>query len=497
MSSQLNTLRNSAPYIMAFFAALIMGGAAATGKPIFSVLVAGALGGIFLVTQPIALLWAVLGMTLVLAGIMLYFIPTLDKIWWATYGMGALLFIPAITSRLNSDKISLNTGLSATFIAASVFLVCGLFATYINRAPLWEVVLALKSILLFGGIWAALATLPISKDVMKRWLTAFVFIGLIQWAPAIYQYLFVRSSRLLSGRDTIGASDSVVGTFGGTMDSGGLSAVLAAYLVMLIVMLIALNRDGLFKTSRLLLAVSFLVLPLMLMEVKVIAIYLPLSLLIVYKDLIWRRPAVFAGGTAALLILLVGFLFAYQSLHWSASGRNIESNIAAMGSYSFVEKLGADAQAAGIMTRRGVLDFWWEKHDLDEPVNMFLGHGLGSSRTVGLGTGSVAAQYAPNKIDLTGLALILWDTGLVGASAFIALIVSAFRMAKRLSLSTQLDLWQRSVARGLQAIIPIFLLSIFYRADIPYAAPMMFMLMTVLGLLAWLRNQEVSLAVKR
>lgn len=490
MNSQASAPRANIPYIMAFFAALVMGGAAATGKPIFSVLVAGALVGMFLVSQPKALLWTVLGMTLLIAGIVLYFIPTLDRIWWATYGLGAMLFIPAITSRLSNDKIQLDSGLSATFVAALIFLSVGLFSTFINQTSVWEVTLALKSMLLFGGVWAALATLPIGKDFMKRWLVGFVIIGLVQWLPAFYQYLFVRADRLVMGLGTIEASDSVVGTFGGTMDSGGLSAVLAAYLVMLVVMLLALHRDQLLKTRKLFLAVPLLLAPLLLMEVKVIIIYLPLSVFLVYRDLVWRRPLAFISGATLLTVLLVGIVFAYQSLHWSASGSNIERNIEAMSSYSFEKRLGHASRADGVMTRREVIEFWWSEHDLDEPVQMFLGHGLGASRTQGLGVGHVAAQYVPRQIDLTGLAQILWDTGLLGATAFFAIIISAFRMAKKLARSTQLDPWQKSLARGLYAIIPIFLISLLYRADIPYAAPMMFMLMTVLGLLAWLRNQE-------
>jgi hypothetical protein len=480
---------------MAFFAALLMGGAAATGKPIFSVLVAGTLGGIFLVSQPLALLWALLCMTLAVAGIVLYAIPALANIWWATYGMGAMLFVPAVLSSLSNDRSHLSPGLSTTFIAALIFLGGGLFSTFINHSPVLEVTLALKGILLFGGVWAALALLPISKDFMKRWLTGFVIIGLIQWLPAIYQYVFVRADRLVSGLGKIEASDSVVGTFGGSMEGGGLSPVLAAYLVILIMALLALHRDHLLSTRKLFLTIPLLFFPLLLMEVKIIVVYLPLCAFILYKDFIWKRPAAFISGAISAALLLVGIVFAYQSLHWSAGGGNIEKSLESMVSYSFVKHLGPQDQEKGVMTRREVVDFWWEKHDLDDPASMILGHGLGASRTQGMGTGHIAAKYAPKVIDYTALSLILWDTGLLGVVTVFTLLISAFRMAKRLSLSNHLDPWQKSLARGLHASLPIFLLSIFYQGDIFYAAPMTFMLMTVLGLLAWLRNQEGSAVI--
>ncbi|MEO5573974.1 MAG: hypothetical protein ABIR48_05780 [Gammaproteobacteria bacterium] len=493
MIGQISTSRTNVPYIiyiMAFFAALLMGGAAATGKPIFSVLVAGTLGGIILVSQPIALLWALLCMTLVVAGIVLYFIPTLANIWWATYGMAAMLFVPAILSGLSSDKTHLNPGLSPTVSAALIFLGVGLFSTFINRSPVWEVTLALKSIVLFAGLWAALALLPISKDTMKRWLIGFVMIGLIQWLPAIYQYFFVRVDRLIKGLGTIEASDSVVGTFGGTPDSGGLSPVLAAFLIILMTVLLALHRDKLLATRKLFLAIPLLFIPLLLMEVKIIVVYIPLCAFILYKDIFWKRPLAFISGTLLSMLLLVGIIFSYQAMHWSAAGSNIEKSLEAMVSYSFVKHLSPEDRAKGMMTRREVVDFWWEKHDFDDPVKMILGHGLGASRTQGLGTGHIAAKYAPKAIDFTALSLLLWDTGLLGVAAVFTLIISAFRSAKRLSISIRLTPWEKSLARGLHASIPIFLLSIIYQADIFYAAPMAFILMTVLGLLAWLRNQE-------
>ena len=485
-----HALRNNGPYLLAFFAALVMGVTAATSQPIVSVLFAGALASLFLISQPVPLLWATLVITLVIAGVLQYFVPTLDKVWWAAYGMGAMLFAPAIMAKILNKDRQPALSLSPTLLAMILFVLIALFTTLINRSPVWQVVLAMKSLFMLAGVWAALAILPISKDVMRRWLLGFVVIGLIQWLPVIYQYLFIRPNRLSRGLGTIEASDSVVGTFGGSMESGGLTAVLAAYLVMLIIFMLAYYRNHLIKRGTLLLCLLFLGVPLLLIEAKVIFVYLPVCLFILYKDVIRRRPFGFIVGTLAVITLLGSVILAYQTLHWSASGRSLADNVKALSSYSFEKQLGPAAREAGIMTRREALDFWWDIHSIKDPVKMFMGHGLGASRTQGLGTGNMAAQYFPRQIDLTGLTSLLWDTGILGTAAFLMILIAAYRMAGKLAASPHSGPWENSLARGLQACTPIFLISLFYRADIPYTASTIFLFMVMLGLIDWLRRQE-------
>lgn len=486
-----STFWNSATYFLAFFAALLMGVLSATGQPLLSIIFAGVLSAIILMTQPVLLLWMVLFMTLLVAGLLVYFGSGLEKVWWVTYGMGAMLFASAAVARATRRTDHVSAGFSPIMPAVFLFLLISLLSTLVNKSPTWQVVLSIKSIFLFGGIWAALAIIPITQDTMKRWLTGFLVIGLAQIVPVLYQYIFVRSTRLSQKLGMVEASDSVVGTFGGSMESGGLTAVLAAFLVMLIIVILAFYRARLLERSKLLLFLLILGIPLLLMEVKVIFIYLPLSLFILYKDVLFHRPASFVGGSIAVVLLMSLVLLGYQFLHWSSTGRSLEDNIKALSSYSFAEKSSSmTAHAEGVMSRRDVISFWWDKHHVKEPLHMFLGHGLGASRTRGLGVGNVAATYYPLHIDKTGIAFLLWDVGLLGAATYLWLIASGYRLARRLSLSPRLEAWERALAQGLQAAVLVFLVSLFYRSDIPYAAPMMFLFMTVFGLLAWLHQQD-------
>lgn len=487
MNNRTDTLWNVGPYVLALFSAAMMGVLAASGQPLYTLLFAGALTGLLLFTQPVTLLWLTLISTLVLAGTVQYFIPALGHVWWITYGLAAMLFVPAVTSRLTQAPFK--TGVSATTISAWLLLAIALLSTLINRPPPWQIVLSVKSALLFGGVWAALALAPLDKDTVKRWLLGFVLIGLAQFAPVLYQYLFVRSSRLERGLGTVEASDSVVGTFGGSMEAGGLTAVLALYLVMMIIAMLSLYKNGVIEKSKLGWALFLLGIPLLFMEVKVIFIYLPLSLMILYKDTLYRRPGSFIVGSVVVVSILGAALLAYQVFHWSTTGRSLEDNIKHLSSYSFNERAGDEHREMGLMTRREVLEFWWAQNKNSRNGRLLIGHGLGAVRTQGLGVGNVAARYAPLRIDSSGAAVILWETGIIGLGAVLLLIVSGYRYAGRLARCADLVPWQKSLAQGVQAIMPLFVVSLFYRADIPYAPPAMFLFMTAFGLLAWLEKQ--------
>jgi hypothetical protein len=72
---------------------------------------------------------------------------------------------------------------------------------------------------------------------------------------------------------------------------------------------------------------------------------------------------------------------------------------------------------------------------------------------------------------------------------FIFALINAGRAASDIRLPN----WMRAIACALQAFIPLIMLSMAYRNDIPYAAPMMFIVMATLGLISWLNKQRSEL----
>lgn len=490
MSAHLKTFLS---FSLAFFFAIMAGVVASRGQAIPVILFMGSLVSLALMFQPVTLLWIVTLTTLIIAGSLAYMLPSLNKISWIGYILASILSIPSLLHGLILKPIEKCQQSSSQIVYPFlIFVVICCLSTVINSAPIWPAILVVKSIFMYGGVWVALALLNLSSTVIQHWLMALVGIGMIQIIPALYQYVFVRSARIQVGLGDVTASDSVVGTFGGTMDAGGLSAVLAIYLVILILCIFAFRRSNLVTPHNLFWTIGLLIFPLLLAEVKIIFVYFPLAFIFLYKDVLKKRPIFFITSSIWVTLIILIMLVAYQMFHWSArSGGSFIGNVTHHFSYSFNEKFRSDSRALqGRMSRRQVLEFWWKNHNMDEPLPMLIGHGLGASRTQGLGIGYIAKQYYPMAIDHTSLALLLWDVGLIGTLAFLSWLLFAFIVAGQLGHSQNLEPWQSALAMGLQAALIPIAISLIYRNDIPYAAPMMFILMAILGLLDWLYKQQ-------
>ncbi|HKY01020.1 MAG TPA: hypothetical protein VJM53_00545 [Burkholderiales bacterium] len=481
------TLRVEWIVVVAIVIASALGYVAATGRPIYVALLGGAACLLLLIVLPSWMFWVATFSSLVVAGTLKYFFPTLDRIWWLAYGVSALLYLPVALEWLSTRKHEggiRHMGLMSCMLL--LFLCNMLLGSAMALSPPEQLAVATKSLIMYGGVWAYLAHVRLEPEAIQNWLKALLGIGLIQCVPALSQYFFVSAGQRGRG---VSAADSVVGTFGGSMDSGGLSAVLAFFLVSSLVCVVAMRSEGVFSRRRFITLACLLGLPLLFMEVKIIFFYLPLAMAVLFRHQIRKRPHVFVLWCTLGLLMLFGLLLSYQALHWSARGGNMTRNIANSFAYSFDEHSGDQAAETGIMTRRETLEFWAKRHDWSSMHEVLVGHGLGASRTVGMAQGEVALRYQPLFVDRTGLTQFLWDFGLIGVFATCGILLAFYRDCGRYAKASGLLPWQRAMARSLQAIAPLFFLSLLYRNDIPYAAPMMFLLMSALGLSAWLGKQ--------
>jgi len=459
-------------------------------------LFAGAIFSIFLAVRPTILLWFITLFTLVIVGITGYFFPNLKIMGWISYGAASLLYVPAVLNLVRNKSDKRFPFLSrAAVILVWLFVVVCLVSSAASVTPVPQLVVASKSLFMFGGLWAFLAVYPASEKLIASWLKMLLFIGLVQPLPVLYQFLFVRSWRVAHTQYKVESADSVVGTFGGSQISGGLGAVLALYLVIAILFVLAIKRYKLIKNMKMFIACALLAFPIPFMEVKVVVFYFPLGLLVLYKDYLYRRPVKFLAGVIVSALVLFGMLVSLQALHWSLKGGTIEENMEKAFRYSF-EVESRDGFHRDIkMSRLGVLVFWAEQHGTRRFINTIIGHGLGASRTQGQVMGVEAIRYG-KKIDQTGLSTMLWDVGLLGVFLLLAILAVMFLLAGKLSKVPELKDWQKALAGGLQSTIPLLFLSFSYRHDIPYAAPMMFLTMAIFGLIFWL-NRQAAMALNR
>lgn len=477
--------------------AALLGLSAAILPPIAIAFLVALVLGAALVTQPVLLLWLTMLSTLFIAGAVKYFVTGFDRIWWVGYGLAASMYLAALLHLLAVRRpraFHHTAPARALAVLLLLFVALILGAAVANAVPIGQFAAASKSWLLYGGVIALLAAVPLKPDTVRRWGLAILVLACMQVLPVVYQFLFVRGRRLDLGIGATAteASDSVVGTFGGSMEGGGMSAVLAFFLCVVIAFVLLARKHQVVGRARAAVLVGLLGVPLLLMEVKIAFVYLPLMLLLVYRAAILRNPLGFIAG--AMLTIAVGAagLLAYQNFHWDKTGRDVGGNVERFFGYSFEQQASIERYRAGVMTRREAVEFWWDRHDSSSLAPALFGHGFGAARTEGLALGSAAAPNWPRKIDMTGASSLLWELGIVGTGLFLASLVAGFVACSRMSKLSTLLPWQRALAGSLQVLFVLTVVSLPYRNDIPYAAPMMFLLMSGFGLTFWLGRQAAE-----
>jgi len=462
------------------------------------ILVVCALFSLVITFRPKLLLYVTTVFTLVIAGTAGYFFPSLKVLWWISYGQAALLFFMVLfcRARLRPTTTVLYPTLSKIILVLlTVFILIALFASIRASFPLKQTVFAGKSYFMMGGLGVFLALYPLRGKTIICWLKILFGIGLVQIFPVLYQYFFIRSWRIAQNINPRDAADSVVGTFGGSQTSGGLGAVMAFYLIVCLIIWLAFSKSRKFSWRKDGLILFLLWFPILFAEVKAAVIYLPLAVIILYREYSYQQPKKFVQILLRLSAIVMFMVLSLEVLHYHSvlHKGNCQNHLKNAFSYSF-RPLPKNFSTSGKrkFSRIGALQFWREKHGLNNPVVTLIGHGLGASRTQGRVKGHEVLRWTGKKIDYSGLSALLWEVGLCGTAVFIAIIILMYILAGRLSRHAVLVGWQQSLAAGLQAVMPLFLLSLPYRNDIPFAAPMMFAAMGCGGLIFWLNNQGAA-----
>ena len=84
--------------------------------------------------------------------------------------------------------------------------------------------------------------------------------------------------------------------------------------------------------------------------------------------------------------------------------------------------------------------YWWQRNDLSgDPMHALIGNGLGSVRSSSsLGMGELA-QKMMIQVDISAATTLLWDAGLLGTFAFVAMVVAGALGGIRLSRTPALS----------------------------------------------------------
>jgi hypothetical protein len=462
------------------FSALLAGLAATTANPIVILLIISAFGGIFLLLRPKWTMWIVLTLGLFISGTLPLWIPSLSKLGWGVSMLGLLLFAGAafeqITRYQNKSKTPLFIKIALVFFAYTLII------SVIQWYSPGELFSAVKRYYQVWGLMLALAWLAFSAIEIQRIQRLIFYIALVQLPFALYELLkFVPMRKGFVGIiNGIVPVDIVAGTFGGEILGGGNNAEMATFLIIIFAFLLSRWRNGLLTTRRLISYSLPILLPLFLGETKIVVVLLPVMFLGLYGNQILRRPiqGLVTIGMTASLTILAGYVYVVIIIN-----KPLQYVINDTIGYNFEARA---YSTNNLLNRTTVISFWWKKH-LTDPAHMLFGHGLGSAQSGGASNipGHIAEHYLRYGIDLTGAAQLLWETGLLGFSLYILIILTAWFLAKKLLQKTT-DVNFLADLAAIKAVLPIFFIYLFYRGALLETLTFQIIFFLLLGYLAFI-----------
>ena len=462
---------------------VVFGLIAVSANPIFIAFAVAMLVGPMLLLRPAWMVWFVLVGGLMVAGVVpLWFEGAGNKAVWGISLLSFLLMALALVRALTSRDVRAGT---PSFVwVMLVFMFFALFSAVVNGVTAYELLSGFKRYFQGFGLVLALVWLGFGAAQMQQWSRFFVVLALLQLPLAIYErvhFVPIREglARVLPNMVPI---DVVAGTFGAGLYGGGSSAVLAAFLVILLGFLIAYSREGLIRQRRLWLLVPLVLSPLFLGETKIVVVILPLIFVVLFWRQILARPIVGVVGLAAGALLTVAAGFTYLQI--SAKKVSLEDRITDTVAYNFKDR----GYGSYKLNRSTVLTFWARQQSAKEPVSLVLGNGLGSAHEV---TGGHLTRRYPNYgLGLTTVSALLWEQGLIGTLLYLAGWAMAFVTAIRLRRTAR-DPLERADLSGLIAGLAVVGLYMLY-VDAPLQS-LSYQIFTgvMFGRLAWLHRQRV------
>ena len=389
-----------------------------------------------LLLRPLLAMWAVIIGATVITGLVDLYAPAFKQVAWLFALLSAFLMITASIARVTSEAPPATVRSTAPYWAFA-FAVGAVTGTLINEGISASAVAGIKGYLQAWGVLAAMCWLIKTPEQLRRigWFLAIV--ALIQLPFALHQFLVLVPLRTNVADQARGivAIDIVAGTFGGDMKGGGRSMDMAVMCSVGLAWMLTRYRQGLATARRTALLGLLILAPLALSEVKAFAVFLPLTIGIVYADKVRSNPIQFFVGALFAVAASVLLLYIYSFLVPSGYSRGGSSF------YSYIDMFSSDRalkEGYGMtkLNRITVYPFWFERNILTgEWLRALFGYGAAASNpTSAIAFDTLAATtYKGMGIGNTGVSSLLWDLGIVGALPLVMMILATLRLGARLN----------------------------------------------------------------
>lgn len=459
------------------FVFMLAGLAAATASPILMAPFASlALGAILLMLPVPILLAALFAVGFVVIGAVMYF-ADIKQALWVPYFFGLLLYLRVMALVFVVDKT--RTAIPAYVWYLFLFVLILAFSALVNATGPMQLLISSKSYLfLWSILFVCMLGIRTPATFLFLWKSLFV-VAMFQVPMVIYQYA-------ISGAHNW---DAISGTLGGGENIGH-SASMGFLLVAIFTLALALRREGLISKAMMLVVGFSCLVPIALAEIKaIVLLFFPLALILLYRRSVVREPVKFLGIGLFGAVVVTGVFMGYQHLHYERAGLNktvIEN-------FESTYELDADPhgirQMTGELGRLALLRFWWEENGFKDPVKTLVGHGPGSFRVSSFYIGEVRLKYIHYKLDRHAASVLLWELGLLGFLAFLAILLSGAHASLRLAGKTSIPLEHRVLLNVGGIILLLNAAAVFYGRFMIDLASMQILLVFCLGQAAFWSRQ--------
>lgn len=458
--------------------ALFLGMVGGMDSPALVVIVAGAMFAslLFFMIGFQTLFFVLIAVTFVIQGSLMYF-AGLRSATWVAVGMAMMFFFRLLLELVlravpRADLVPDHRNGTTAFIAAGFFVLCFFVSIVLNKVPVTQIVSSSKAMLPMFGVLFAMFWVRWGERVNTLWRYATI-IMLIQLPVVAVQHFIYAVNRNF---------DSVVGTFGGTPGAGGNSAVMVLFTIIVMAYTASRWNQGLisFKTMAWMSIVGIVII--LLGEVKASFIWLPLAMFWVLRKRILRNLTSAIFYTIFVSLFILGTYKVYNILYWGETldrASTVTEKLDAGGGY-FFDPNNVNYRTGEIS--RGASVAIWYKDPIANMPKRLLGYGPGASRPAGLlGAGSVAIRYAPLHLDASALAVLLWDTGVLGAMSYAAMMLLGCGIAWRYAARTDLTPQRRALADTCVVALLIQLMLLIYNRALMDEPTAQLLLMMCLG----------------
>ena len=445
--------------------------------------------GTFLMLRPDWIIWVVFTLGILVIGMVPLFLPSLDsKAGWGISILGFVLLLIAIYQVSTHQQARRHT---PAFIW--LFLVFFFYTVLVSLLRFYSIdqfATGFKRYFQMLGLLFALCWLKFDQKLFKRWLLLFLLMAAVQFPVALYELITwvpIRKAMQSASPGMI-PMDVVAGTFGATYDGGGNSGEMAAYQVIVLGFLLSRKMLNVLPVAKLIGLMLLVMSPLAIAETKAVIVMLPIMILALYYRELVARPhigvlIVLIGGLMMSLLLMAYMEITHQTLDEMIAD-TLQYNVGEAGYGEFS------------LNRTTVLSFWLEQQGWHDPVAMLFGNGLGSAHIAPKGAmGHMAARFPSYGIGLTAVAILLWETGVLGFGLFLSIFILAWRMAAKLYAASS-EPWVKADAAAIQAAMAIFIFHMFYTMGLIEVVTFEIVFMAVLGYLAWLYRRHMQLLHK-